>query len=69
MPRGWGATRARILARDGWRCRLALPGCITIATEAHHTDPGNEDESLIIAACAPCHHVVTQAQAAAARWG
>ena len=63
MPPGWPATRARVLRRDPI-CRLcgAAP-----SAEAHHTEPGNEDERTIVGACQPCHRAVSQQQAAAAR--
>jgi 5-methylcytosine-specific restriction enzyme A len=63
MPRGWAATRARVLRRDPI-CRLcgAAP-----STEAHHTQPGNEAEATIVGACSPCHRAVSLQQAAAAR--
>jgi 5-methylcytosine-specific restriction enzyme A len=63
MPRGWAATRARILRRDPI-CRLCLAAP---STEAHHTQPGNEDEATIVGACSPCHRAVSLQQAAAAR--
>jgi 5-methylcytosine-specific restriction endonuclease McrA len=63
MPPGWAATRARIMRRDGHRCRW----CGAPANEAHHTQPGNEDEATIIALCHTCHAAVTAQQSAAAR--
>jgi 5-methylcytosine-specific restriction endonuclease McrA len=63
MPPGWDATRARVLARDHHRCRQ----CGAPASEAHHTEPGNEDEATIIALCEACHARITAAQAAEAR--
>ena len=69
MPPGWAATRLAVLDRDGHACRLRLPGCQGTATEAHHTRPGVEDPATIVAACPPCHRVVTQQQARAGRDG
>ena len=63
MPPGWPTTRARILHRDGHRCRQ----CAAPATEVHHTVPGAEDDALLWSMCAPCHLAITSAQAAAAR--
>jgi 5-methylcytosine-specific restriction endonuclease McrA len=63
MAPGWGATRARVLARDGHHCRQ----CGAEATEVHHTVPGAESEDLMLSLCAACHLPVTLAQAQAAR--
>jgi 5-methylcytosine-specific restriction endonuclease McrA len=63
MPPGWPATRARVLHRDNYRCRR----CGNLANEVHHTEPGNEDEDMMLSMCSPCHLAVTLAQAAAAR--
>jgi 5-methylcytosine-specific restriction endonuclease McrA len=63
MPRHWATTRRRILRRDGYQCRLKLTGCIGTATEVHHTQPGNEADAYLLAACPPCHRQITQQQA------
>jgi 5-methylcytosine-specific restriction endonuclease McrA len=63
MPRGWARTRARILRRDGHRCRA----CGGVATEVHHTIPGAEADDLLVALCHPCHAALTAQQALAAR--
>jgi 5-methylcytosine-specific restriction endonuclease McrA len=63
MPPGWGATRARVLARDGHRCRR----CGQRATEVHHTVPGVEADELLVSLCTPCHAVISAEQAAEAR--
>jgi hypothetical protein len=68
MPPGWSATRARVLARDSWTCRLGFAGCQRHAVEVHHTQPGVEAEATLLSVCAACHRAVTQAQAAEARW-
>jgi hypothetical protein len=65
MPPGWAATRARILARDGHRCRW--PGCTEQATEVHHVQPGTERDDLLVSLCSPHHRLITQQQSAAAR--
>ena len=63
MPRGWKATRARILDRDPL-CRAcgAAP-----STEVHHTETGREDDASLIGVCHGCHARITAANAAAAR--
>jgi len=68
MPPGWDATRRRVLARDAWLCRLRFAGCTVHASEVHHARPGDESDEALWSACGPCHRVVTQRQAAAARW-
>jgi 5-methylcytosine-specific restriction endonuclease McrA len=63
MPPGWKATRARILARDHYRCGY----CGGTAAEVHHISRGTEADWNLIAVCDPCHTAITQQQAAAAR--
>ncbi len=64
MPRGWAATRRRILRRDP-TCRLCASAP---STEVHHVlGAGYEADVFLLGVCHPCHLVVTQAQAAAAR--
>jgi 5-methylcytosine-specific restriction endonuclease McrA len=71
MSRGWAGGsdtawrkyRARILKRDNHTCQLQLPGCTTIATQAHHLDgitTGRTptDTSRVIATCAPCNRTI-----------
>jgi 5-methylcytosine-specific restriction endonuclease McrA len=56
--RAWRRVRALVLLRDGYRCRLALPGCTVRATDAHHTlgrARTGDDPRWVIAACAPCN--------------
>lgn len=66
MPRGWAATRARILRRDGHRCRR----CGAPALIADHIDRhGGEQDENLQALCQPCSDTKTQAEAAAARAG
>jgi hypothetical protein len=55
------------MARDGYTCRLAFPGCEVVACEVHHTQPGIEADWSLVAACRHCHGIVTQQQAAAGR--
>lgn len=57
---GWRERRVRVLERDGYRCRLKLPGCMHRATEVHldpafkgdHTVATDED---CTAACQSCN--------------
>lgn len=56
LPRGWDKTRLRVLERDGYLCRIGLPGCTITATEADHVVPGdNHDDSNLRAACHSCN--------------
>src|SRR5690349_13460202 len=76
MSRGWagGSTRRwrrirrEVLDRDGWRCRLAIPGtwvtrdgktqaCLVAADCVHHTrgKAHGDDPRHLIAACTPCN--------------
>jgi len=54
----WRAVRLRVLQRDGYRCRLKLAGCTTIATQVHHTlgrEVSGDDPAHLVAACQPCN--------------
>ena len=55
--RAWRRTRAAVLARDGYRCRLKLDVCVGVATHAHHTrgKAYGDDPRFLVAACAPCN--------------
>lgn len=57
--RKYRETRAFVLERDGYRCRLQFEGiCTTVATDAHHTGPREvtgDDPEKMIAACHPCN--------------
>lgn len=58
--RGWRELRLYVLARDGYRCRVRLPGCIGRATEADHiqalADGGAWlDPHNLRASCKPCN--------------
>ena len=59
--------RPQVLARDGYNCRLGLPGCSLVATTVH-LDPalqGNHDIATIddcVSACRSCHGKVDAAR-------
>lgn len=67
MGRGWGRgstrawrrVRALVLARDGYRCRLAITGvCTGRATCVHHTRGKRitgDDPTYLVAACKGCN--------------
>lgn len=81
MSRDWkgGSTRrhrkarAAVLARDGYRCMIAIPGewpawggmrrCLGRATCVHHTrgkGVTGDDPAFMVAACQPCNLKVGQ---------
>jgi 5-methylcytosine-specific restriction endonuclease McrA len=55
----WRRIRAKVLARDHYRCRIHIEGiCTTIATQVHHTRPRTvvgDDERYLQAACKACN--------------
>jgi 5-methylcytosine-specific restriction endonuclease McrA len=58
--RAWQRVRLAILARDGYRCRLALPCCTGVATEVDHivelaAGGARLDPANLQAACKPCN--------------
>jgi len=56
--RKWRKIRAYVLARDGYRCQLRLPGCTITASEAHHTvarEVAGDDPDKLVAACPGCN--------------
>lgn len=55
--RAWRRIRAQVLARDGYTCRLKLPGCTTVANHVHHTlgKEYGDDPAFLIASCAHCN--------------
>lgn len=67
MSKGWqgGSTRAHrrarafVLARDGGRCQVRIPGvCTTVATCAHHTlgkSVTGDDPAHMVASCTACN--------------
>ena len=64
------ATRRAILTRDP-ACRLHLPGCTTVSTQADHITPtslgGSHDQANGRGVCASCHQQATNEQSATAR--
>lgn len=58
--RAWRKLRMRVLARDGFACRLRLPGCTERATDVHHVagKAQGDDPALLVAACHACNMVV-----------
>mgnify|MGYP000237523529 FL=1 len=71
----WMRTRARILKRDGWRCRCsdcAASGRIREATEVDHVTPlelgGADADGNLQAINAECHRIKS-ARETAARFG
>lgn len=69
MPSGWvnGSTyahrkaREQVMERDGYLCRIRLPGCTEVATQAHHVHGKSvtgDDPALMVAACAWCNQRV-----------
>lgn len=56
--RAWRRIRALVLARDGYRCRVNLPGCTTRATAAHHTvgrGVSGDNPDYLLASCDHCN--------------
>jgi 5-methylcytosine-specific restriction endonuclease McrA len=57
--RQWRRIRARVLARDGYQCKVQIEGvCTTKATCVHHTQGRavtGDDERYLQAACQPCN--------------
>jgi 5-methylcytosine-specific restriction endonuclease McrA len=56
----WKLVRKSVLARDGFRCQIRLPGCLGRATAADHVvelEDGGSPYSLsnLQAACRPCN--------------
>lgn len=61
--RAWRRVRAAVLLRDGYTCRLRLPGCTGRAEHAHHTlgrAVTGDDPAHLVAACAHCNLAVGQ---------
>jgi 5-methylcytosine-specific restriction enzyme A len=65
--RPWRRRRARILARDGYLCRLCeRRGILTLATEVDHILPlflgGTEDDENLQSLCETCHAEKSEAE-------
>ena len=57
--RQWRKLRARVLARDGYRCQWGLEGCTGDATHADHVKPrskgGPDTMANLVASCRNCN--------------
>ena len=57
--RAWRKIRLFVLNRDGWTCRLAIPGvCAVKANCVHHTlgrAVTGDNPAFLVAACTPCN--------------
>ena len=59
--RAWRRTRAYVLHRDGYTCRLRLPGCTTAAPaeggHVHHLKgkANGDDPRYLVASCESCN--------------
>lgn len=55
----WVRARRLVLARDGYRCTLELPGCTGVAVHVDHIVPrrfgGGDELANLRAACASCN--------------
>jgi len=56
----WQRICAGVLARDGYRCQIALFGCRIRANTVDHIiareDGGSDDDGNLRSCCAPCHN-------------
>jgi hypothetical protein len=53
--------RPFVLARDGYRCQLKVPGvCTGVAEHVHHTlgKAYGDDPAYLVAACAKCNYAI-----------
>ncbi|MEV6526876.1 HNH endonuclease [Longispora sp. NPDC051575] len=65
LPRDWPARRARILARDGWRCTAVTQfdeRCDAAADEVDHIRPGDDHRDHNLAALCTWHHAKKSAR-------
>jgi hypothetical protein len=68
----WRKIRLAVLNRDGWQCKLRIPGvCTGRASHAHHVYGRaitGDDPAFIVAACPSCNlHVGDPQRRAGAR--
>lgn len=59
----WRKVRLEVLNRDGWLCRVRLPGCRGRATDVHHLDDyavsgASFDADRLVASCGRCNKVL-----------
>lgn len=69
--RAWREKRARVLARDGYRCRVQVAGvCVgfSVPMHVHHLDGkrNGDNESRLVASCMPCNLHIGQPKRAMA---
>lgn len=64
LPKDWEANyRIPVLSAAGWRCQIAGPGCIRVATEVDHIKRGTDhSRSNLRAACRRCHSKKSSAE-------
>lgn len=64
--RRWRKVRAGVLMRDGYQCRVQLPGvCTTRATHVHHTlgrAVTGDDPRYLVASCRECNLAIGDPQ-------
>jgi 5-methylcytosine-specific restriction endonuclease McrA len=55
--RRWRKVRLLVLARDGYACKIKLPGCTGKATHVHHTQGKQlgDDPAYLVASCEHCN--------------
>lgn len=55
----WKKVRRLVLERDGYRCQIRGPRCLTIATQADHivlkSQGGTDHPDNLRASCGPCN--------------
>jgi 5-methylcytosine-specific restriction endonuclease McrA len=67
MPKGWPKIRAKVMKRDGGRCRLCGAPASSVDHIVARYRGGTDDESNLRAICTRCHNTKTAADARAAR--
>ena len=67
LPSNWAALRKRVLARDGYQCRIRSHVCSFHATEVDHIVAGdNHDLGNLQSVCSDCHKQKTSFEASSA---